>query len=461
MKNTVRFSLVCLLGIMMAGFYACDKISVDSLKGTVEFAIVLSDEEGQKSGMMADSLPQPYKLMISVEDFTGNPVLTDKLIPLYTFGTGYVSEKIEINTGEYKLIKFMVINPAGEVVFASPLESSRLAYLVKKPLPIIFRVNADTVTKLATEVLKVGSQTPEQFGYVSFGINIISPVAFWTAAVIDNPVILTAIPPYTEAKLTVHARDGWNYTLKLFAGVNRLLVRKSDIYIFVAEKEGYPPVKMEVTLRQLLETTKENPLLLKIPNNTQYFKLVLQPGPEDGKDAMVSNLEPDKNFGDHKYFEATFLSEPVLTVMRLNRSLIFFNLNQLPKSATIRKAILKLFYEIPVPWDNNIITTSDKFIGGVFQQIVEPWDEYKVTWNNQPASTDLNQVYLPPFIRNVNFVEVDITRLLIPVSTTNLPNHGIKFKLQPEDRFPGFRFASSDHPNIALRPMLIIYYTLP
>ena len=52
--------------------------------------------------------------------------------------------------------------------------------------------------------------------------------------------------------------------------------------------------------------------------------IVLQPGPEAGKDAMISNLEPDKNFGEHKYFEATFLSEPVLTVMRSNRSLIWF-----------------------------------------------------------------------------------------------------------------------------------------
>jgi hypothetical protein len=25
-------------------------------------------------------------------------------------------------------------------------------------------------------------------------------------------------------------------------------------------------------------------------------------GPDDGKDAMISNLEPDKKFGDHKIF---------------------------------------------------------------------------------------------------------------------------------------------------------------
>ena len=62
----------------------------------------------------------------------------------------------------------------------------------------------------------------------------------------------------------------------------------------------------------------------------------------------------DKNFGDYKYFETTFITEPVLTVMRSNRSLIWFNLNALPKSAVIRKVTLQLFYDLPVPFDQHI-----------------------------------------------------------------------------------------------------------
>lgn len=462
MKRIAGLLHLSILMFAAAGFNACDK-TTDPAKCTIEFSLSMPQEQGsQKSGLQTDSLPPAYQLLISVEDMTGNPVITDKPVPVYAFGTGFISDKIEINAGEYKLVKFLVINPSGEVVFASPLAGSPMAYLSKKPLPIPFRVIPGIVNQVVPEVLPVAGQSPEQFGYVSFGINIINPVVFYTAAVIDNPMIMAPSPLYTEANLTVYARDGWYYSFKLFAGVNRIMIRRSDVYKFVVEKEGYNPIKMEVYLKQLLETTRENPLYLKIPyGNVVYRKLVLQPGPADGKDAMVSNLEPDKNFGDHKYFEATFLPEPVLTVMRLNRSLIFFNLNQLPKSATIRKALLRLSYEVPLPFDSSLVATNDKFIGGALQQITEPWDEYKVTWNNQPASTELNQVLIPPFIRNVNFIEVDVTRLLLPVNTVNMPNHGFKFKLIPEDRFPGFRFASGDHPNIALRPMLIIYYTLP
>ena len=100
--------------------------------------------------------------------------------------------------------------------------------------------------------------------------------------------------------------------------------------------------------------------------------------------------------------------------------------------------------------------------GGVLQQVVEPWDEHKVTWNTQPKTVEYNQVYIPPFIRNVNFIDVDVTRLFVqPVTTDNVsyPNYGMLFRLWPTDRFPGFRFASSDYPNEIMRPKLTIYYT--
>ena len=460
MKRRLRILQAGFITFALAALFSCEN---NAEKGTLEFALAVPDEEtGTKSGLMADSLPPAYQLMVSVEDLAGKPVLTDKLIPVYTFGTGLISEKIEIPAGEYKLVKFLVINPSGAVVYATPVAGSPMAYLARKPLPVPFRVAPGTVNQVVAEVLKVGEVSPEQFGYVSFGIAVITPVSFWTAAVIDNPMIMAPFPPFTEAKLTVFARDGWSYSFKLTAGPNRLIVRRSDVYIFLVEKEGFKPVKMEIGLKRLLETTKESPLILKIPyESTEPLKLVLQPGPEAGKDAMISNLQPDQNFGDHKYFEATFLSEPVLTVMRLNRSLIFFNLNQLPKSATIRKVMLRLSCEVPVPFDSTLLANTGRFTGGVLQQVTEPWDEYKVTWNNQPASTELNQVLVYPFVRNVNFIELDVTRLFVPVNVTDMPNHGIKFKLIPENSFPGFRFASSDHPNIALRPMLIIYYTLP
>jgi len=461
--KTKRFLPVMLILLAAAGFTSCEKNLPEGL-GTAEFSLLLPSQ--LKSGTTTDSATVSYQLLISVEDLKGNPVFTDKLIPVYTFGTGFVSEKVEIRTGEYKLTKFMVINPDGAVIFASPLAGSPLAYLTTRPLPFSFNIFPDKVTQVVPEVLTVGDQTPDKFGYVSFGIRVIKPLTFWGGAIIDNPMIMAPFPLWTEARLTITAKDGWHYTFNLFAGVNQITIRGgSDIYMFVLEKDGYLPQKFQFTANQLLERTKESPLYLKIPwDAVAYNTFVLQPGPEDGKDAMVSNLEPEKNFGGHKFFEATFMSEPVLTVMRLNRSLIEFRLPQTFAPVFIKKVILRLSYEVPVAWDSTIFagTSATNFVGGVLRQIVEPWEENGVTWNKTPKTIEANQVFIPPFIRNTNFIEVDVTRLFVQPANTDpavYPNYGMLFKLVPEDKWPGFRFASSDHPNASLRPKLTVYYT--
>jgi len=449
--------------LALIGFSSCQK--TENGIGKAEFSLNLPGESGQlKSGDVADSGIVSFQLMVSVEDPDGNPVFSDKLIPLYAFGTGFVSENVEIRAGEYKLTKFMVINPSGEVVYAAPLAGSPLAYLTTRPLPFSFNIHPNEVTTIIPEVLEVGDQPPDQFGYASFGVTVIEPLGFYTICILDNPLLM-APTQITTARLTVYANDGWHYSFMLQAAVNHLVIRGGpETYIFILEKEGYEPQKLEFTAAELMATSAENPLILKIPWGIPPDQvLILQPGPEDGKDAMISNLEPDRNFGNYKYFEATFLSEPVLTVMRSNRSLIWFDLNQLPKSAIIRKVVLKLTYDIPVPWDSTVIimdSTATNFIGGVLQQVIEPWEESKVTWNNQPASIEANQVFIPPFIRNSNSIEVDVTRLFVPMTANPLPSYGMKFRLLPENQFPGFRFASSDFPEPSMRPKLIIHYTL-
>jgi hypothetical protein len=444
---------------------SCEKNNNGNTTGNAEFSINLPADQTAKSATILDSVALSYQVMLSVEDLNGNPVLTDKLIPVYQFGTSFVSEKIEIKTGEFKLTKFMVINPAGAVVFAAPKAGSPLAYLCNRPLPFNFNILPDQVTTVLPEVLEVGDQTPDKFGYATFGVQIIKPLDLWVMCILDNP-LSTAPTQITTARVTIYASNGWHYTFKLEAAVNHLVIRGgSEVYDFVLEKEGYPSQKMQFTAKVLLSTTKEDPLLLKIPWGQQYRTLVLQPGPEIGKDAMISNLEPAKNFGDHKYFEATYLSESVLTVMRSNRSMIWFSTDSLPKSAVIKKVTLGLRYDLPIPFDNTYVTdtypsTGIAWYGGVLQQIIEPWEESKVTWNTQPKTIEANQVFIPPFIRNTNFIEVDVTKLFVAANASALPNYGMLFRLWPTDKFPGFRFASSDYSDPLMRPRLTIFYTL-
>jgi len=468
MKALIKFFYGFLIPLAVIGIWSCESRNDDfTRKGKAEFSLNMP-EEGTKSlsGSSLDSGLMSYHILVSIDDMEGNSVISDSLIPVYAFGTGFTSENVELETGDYNLTKFLVINPSGTVMYASPVEGSPLAYLVNDPLPLNFSIRTDLVTSVAPEVLLVGDQTPGQFGYANFGIQIVKPLGFWTICILDCPVCMRPTE-MTTAKLTVYANNGWHYTFRLEASLNHLVIRGgSETYYFLLEKEGYLPQKIRFTAAQLRASTRENPLILKIPwDSNQWKTLVLQPGPDEGKDAMISNLDGDKNFGDYKYFETTFITEPVLTVMRSNRSLIWFNLNAVPKSAVIRKVTLQLFYDLPVPFDPVYLTDIDpstgKFrYGGVLQQIVEVWEEDKVTWNTQPKTIESNQVFISPFNLNVNFITVDVTRLFVPINEVAAPNYGMFFRLWPIEHFPGFRFASSDFPIETMRPKLTVYYTI-
>jgi hypothetical protein len=465
MKTSFKLLSFLLVTLLLTGISSCKKEDPVGT-GTFEFSMTLPADLGLTKSASADNPLVSYQLMVSIEDLKGNPVMTDKMIPVYSFGTGYVSGKVEIKNGEYKLSKFMVINAEGAVLFASPLAGSPNSYLVSKPLPINFNIIPDKVTTLIPEALAVGNQPPSAFGYVAFGVQLIKPLDFWTMCVIgfSNPQIMAPVQ-ITEAKLTISNNNGWMYAFKLAAAPNHLVIRGgSENYTFLLEKDGYPSQKMQFTSGQLLAATEKNPLVLNINAESQVYTLSLQPGPEQGKDAMISNLEPDKNFGDYKYFEATYLSESQLTVMRSNRSLIFFDLSSLPSGAKINKVVLRLVYEKPIPFDETLFPTvapasGIAWYGAVLQQITEPWEENGVTWNKQPKTTEANQVFIPPFIRNTNVLEIEVTKLFVSNLASPLPNHGILFKLWPAEKFPGFRFVSSDYPEPSWRPKLNIQYT--
>jgi hypothetical protein len=465
------FRLVCIISfiLIVAGLSSCNKDKGNDGIGTAEFSLDLTGGLSQLKSATTDSGVVSYQIMVSVQDKNGNSILSDKLIPLYAFGTGFISEKLEIKSGEFKLTKFMVINPSGAVIYAAPVAGSPLAYLTNKPLPLIFNIYPEKVTTIVPEVLAVGNQSPDQFGYANFGIQIIKPLEFYTICILDNPLVM-APTQMTQAKLTISNNNGWHYSFMLQASVNRLIIRGgSQMYTFLLEKEGYPPQTMQFTAAQLNAATKENPLILKIPWNSQTYKILfLQPGPDAGIDAMISNIEPGMNFGAYNYFEASYMtSESMLSVMRARRSLMRFNLDSLPKSAIVKKVILKLSYDVnQIPWDSSIVviggTDSTVVVkpAGLLQQIIEPWEENGVTWNNQPKTTELNQVVITPFFRNVNFIEVDVTGLFVSPAANALPNYGILFKLNQNERFKGFRFASSDYTVASMRPRLSVHYTM-
>jgi len=165
MKTLIRLIPTILILTGIIGFSSCEKKNTEnSDKGKLEISLSLPDKTNQsKSGTSSDSSGiVTHHLMISIEDMEGNDVMSDSLIPLYTFGTDFISEKVELMIGQYKLTKFMVIDPSGDVVYAAPAAGSPLAYLVNRSLPLTFNIFSNQVTRIVPEVLAVGDASFRQ-----------------------------------------------------------------------------------------------------------------------------------------------------------------------------------------------------------------------------------------------------------------------------------------------------------
>ncbi len=489
-------SFLWLLVIMPAFiFSSCEKQPDVEQEGTLELGIVLDQLQGQlKSALEDSSNAGTHSVVISIVNEDGELVMDNERLEIYNFGGHWVTKEIKLKTGIYKLIKFFVVDPEGNVRLAAPLEGSPKAYLVNHPLPLPFEIMKEQVTRVVPEVLLVVEDPPEAFGYVTFGYSVVKTLDFFIAVYIDDPRIMAPIM-WTDAKLTVILDSVWRHSFKLEPRINKVTVRDGYWqYLLVVDKEGFLPVKLKISRDELFKTNPENPLLVGLPVNN-FQMLVLQPGPEKGKDAMISKSLPDENFGDYPYFQAmTDLPMSSIEQHKLSRSLVEWDLNQLPKSAVIKKAILTLYYPYNVYPDTLpfIDDAGNKYTGidssevpyelkyaAVLQRVLSPWEEYKVTWMNQPETTEENQVFIPRkdyILYDYNCVDrfvppvsevVDVTALLTDMVKSG--QHSMLMKLVNEEVYEMFRFASSDFNVLSpvsselrtLWPKLEIYYALP
>ncbi|MCX6233897.1 MAG: PKD domain-containing protein [Bacteroidetes bacterium] len=188
--------------------------------------------------------------------------------------------------------------------------------------------------------------------------------------------------------------------------------------------------------------------------------ITLQPGPEDGKDAFISTYYPDQNYYYHiDYIAMAWTAGGIPFVVR---SLIEFDLSVVPSGASIINASLSL-YNSPDPTNNHGEHSS---LSGPntcwLQRITDEWDEYTVTWNNQPSTTTLHQVTLKQSVDpHQDYEDIDVTQLIKDIIDNPETGHGFMIRLITEEYYRCMIFASSDHPDPNLHPKLAITFIAP
>jgi len=187
--------------------------------------------------------------------------------------------------------------------------------------------------------------------------------------------------------------------------------------------------------------------------------LVLQPDSTLGKDAMVWEDNgrygnTDKNYGqdDRLLMHAgTNNGIPDFT-----RSLIDFDLDQVPSGAVISSAKLTLYNN---PTTHSFDGKHRNESSGYVQRVTSDWEERVVNWNNQPSYSAQNKVSYSSLTGNENLEDLDVTALVRDMLADPENSYGFMLRLQTEQRYRAAVFASSDHSNADLHPKLEITFT--
>ncbi len=187
--------------------------------------------------------------------------------------------------------------------------------------------------------------------------------------------------------------------------------------------------------------------------------ITIQPDSTQGKDALLHGLssEVSTNYGSNPQLAAsawTFSGTPGVV-----RSALEFDFSMIPSGATINSAYLSLY-----AWDSENGLGQHSTLSGSnecwLQRITSAWDESTVNWNTQPAATTTNQVSISASTAPTqDYLNIDVSTLVQDMIDNPSASFGFLLRLQNESYYRLMNFASSDHINSALHPLIEICYS--
>ena len=245
-------------------------------------------------------------------------------------------------------------------------------------------------------------------------------------------------------------------------------------------------LNMDVTaMVQAMISTANNGFLLKLTNETYYANLIFASGdnPDSARhpllsvtytvpgitclalrmnpsneEATIDNYNPGGNYPNE--IETVSRAWTINSTPVLWRSLFKFEFPCSMSGASIQSAYLSLYYAAQNNFGNQLhesLTNSDE---SVLQRITVPWSANTVTWNNQPATTSVNQVILPQSTSGTqDYTNLDVTAMVQDMAGSG--NYGFLIKLTNEVEYANLIFASGNNPDTARHAKLEICYTVP
>jgi hypothetical protein len=254
-KSFLAFALVLIA-------FSCREDEVTNNKILISFGI---DQKDFESGRLK-STEVPSSLVVSVTKTDGTPVFENKKLSLLQFGSGYVTEGVELVTGNYKITKFLVLNALDKVVYATPLEGSDKASLVNDPLPINFTVTLNSTSTVVPQVVSVTStDTPQSFGYTSFGFSIVENQLIWKLKMKVQFLVGEILYQDINSTIRVNGYDSlnnikWSQDFSFVGPTENELGLKASFHHYTAEVNQWGVHdKITITRENLLNSRADGP----------------------------------------------------------------------------------------------------------------------------------------------------------------------------------------------------------
>ncbi|HEX3071986.1 MAG TPA: DNRLRE domain-containing protein [Ignavibacteriales bacterium] len=189
----------------------------------------------------------------------------------------------------------------------------------------------------------------------------------------------------------------------------------------------------------------------------KYKSVAMQPGPEDGKDAVIYYAQTYENFGDDP--NMPIFSAMVNKEYNSSIALVDFDLSVVPDGAKIYKAVLYLYYNpSALPGGGSVHKAKNDLI---VQRIIGPWEEDEVNYNMQPVFTWVDTVRVPKSKSGTQDYAIDVTKLVNADLKSPETSYGYMIRLANENLWndgPMALFYTSDYSAAAKRPKLVIFY---
>jgi hypothetical protein len=249
-RKLMNFLLLSIISILLVN---CNEENDNLiLEGKIEFKATAVDNQNKSSFLKSNDLSDVTAAIVTIEDENGVKIYESKQIDIYEFNDAYITEPLSIITGTYSLTSFYLIDSSESVIYASPVSSSPMAYLVDQLLPISFNVSKDEITTLEPEVLSTEGYTPVDFGYVNFGLNEVEIFDFLITVFRYNSSIENF--ELTDAEILITSEDDTLYTNSIEPITNKITIRDGYInYNISLTKSGYKDYNNTFTYSSLKE----------------------------------------------------------------------------------------------------------------------------------------------------------------------------------------------------------------